>query len=172
MKLLATLTDQSVGTNSTDVFVQQRERHAARAVVLMDGKVALLHAKRDDYYKLAGGGVEEGEDFKTALEREILEEVGATIKVTDELGIIVEQRAKDGLLQISHCYIGNQVGDLAEPNYTEKELAEGFEVVWADDINKAIKLVKNAARNTNGSKFMVARDLLFLETARDVLLGK
>jgi 8-oxo-dGTP diphosphatase len=172
MEKITTLTDQDVGLRTKKEFVQKRERHAARAIVFKAGKVALLHARRDRYYKLPGGGVEDGEDILETLEREILEEVGAQIEVTDEVGIIIEKRAKNGLLQTSHCYIGEKVGKLRKPKFTKSELAEGFEIVWANNIDDAIALVESAHPRSSGGKFMRTRDALLLRAARELILVK
>lgn len=58
------------------------ERRAARAVIFdAAGKVALLHTERLGYWKLPGGGIEEGEDWQQALLREALEEIGYPVKL-------------------------------------------------------------------------------------------
>ena len=68
-------------------------RKIARAVVLSkEGKVAIIHLKRNDifgdydYYELPGGGVNENESFEDAAIREIEEEVGVIAKIIVPLG--------------------------------------------------------------------------------------
>jgi 8-oxo-dGTP pyrophosphatase MutT (NUDIX family) len=68
-------------------------RKAARAVVFdNDNKITILKVANHNYYKLPGGGVEEGEDLAKALEREAMEEIGCKISVTGEIGKIIEHR--------------------------------------------------------------------------------
>jgi 8-oxo-dGTP diphosphatase len=143
-------------------------RHAARAVITdNDGKVALLHARQRDYYKLPGGGVEQNEDIQKALEREIIEEVGCHATVTGELGIVEEWRDFHELHQISHCFVTQLAGDKGTPGFTESEIEEGFEVVWAEDIDSAIGLVESIdiSKADLEVKFMTRRDAAILRVA-------
>lgn len=50
-------------------------RTAVRAILYRDGKILLVQTNNGDY-KFPGGGVENGEELKTALRREIEEETG------------------------------------------------------------------------------------------------
>lgn len=118
-------------------------REASRAIVSDDmGAIALLHVTRDDYYKLPGGGIDAGENPLKALERELLEEIGCRAIVTSELGTVLEQRYYQNMTQISHCFTATVVGEKGEPDYTEKERAAGFEIVWTKNLNEAITLLK------------------------------
>ncbi len=150
---------------------EYKKRFAARAV-LKDaaGRIALLHAAQRNYYKLPGGGVEEGEDMALALARELLEEVGAVAEVTGEIGRVEEWRAYgDGLHQVSDAYTAVVTGAIGEPDFTESELAEGFSVVWAKDVDEAIELVLSAEANADaGVKFMTTRDSAILYRAKEL----
>ena len=68
-------------------------RKATRTVLLNDSnEIALLYVAKDNYHKLPGGGIEEGESIFTALKREVKEEVGANIDILDDIGVIIEYR--------------------------------------------------------------------------------
>lgn len=63
-------------------------RLVARGIILDEtGKVAIHHIYRNDifcdqsYLETPGGGVDEGEDFETALKRECEEEIGYEIEI-------------------------------------------------------------------------------------------
>jgi 8-oxo-dGTP diphosphatase len=169
MNLLKTLRNTDVGLPTAEPFIAQRERFAARAVLMMNGKIALMYAANDNYYKLPGGGIEDGEDERLALTRELLEETGCTAEVIEEIGEIIEERTENGFRQRSVCYLAKQVGDIVEPTLTEREKAAGFEVHWANDINQAIQLVDDGAPENGGSKFMKARDGSFLRAAKPLI---
>ena len=100
MILLRTIKDKDIFPDLNDnEKVPSRHREAARAVVFdFENKVALLHVKKHAYHKLPGGGLEEGEDIKTALEREMMEEIGCQVEVQNEIGEIIEYRNQHDLM--------------------------------------------------------------------------
>lgn len=155
---------QQVDKNNYDY----RKREAARAIVLDNtGRVALLHVGLDEYHKLPGGGIEEGEDIQTALERELQEEIGCKAKVTGEVGEIVEFRDEGKLQQTSYCFMARQIGEKGLPDFTEKELREQFAIVWAESLESAVALVRNDMPKSYAGKFIQKRDLQFLKTAQE-----
>lgn len=166
MKLIKELTNKDVGLKNKKID-EYRVRKAARAVVFdKNGKVAILHASKHGYHKIAGGGIESGENIKIALAREIYEETGCTAVVKDEIGIIIEYRDNIKLLQISYCYIAH-VKKHGEPHFTKSEKDEGFELEWFT-INGALKKFKKDNLATYGAKFMSTRDSLFLKEAQKI----
>ena len=54
-------------------------RPSARCIAIEDGRVAMVHSLKYDYYKFPGGGIEAGEDPVDALLRETAEEAGRQI---------------------------------------------------------------------------------------------
>lgn len=58
---------------------------AARAIIIEDGKVLLMHRDRhgEEYWVFPGGGVEEGEEAIEGLKRECMEEIGVEVKVNN-----------------------------------------------------------------------------------------
>ncbi|MGM9603289.1 MAG: NUDIX domain-containing protein [Faecousia sp.] len=54
-------------------------RPSVRGIILRDGKVAMVHSLKYDYYKFPGGGMEPGESQIDTLIRETLEESGLVV---------------------------------------------------------------------------------------------
>src|SRR5687767_7194485 len=121
MKLLLEIHDSDIFPGSLDLDPSTfRERRAARAIVIDNlGQIALLKVSNQHYHKLPGGGIEAEEDIKQALSRELLEEIGCEAEITSELGEIIEYKNEQLKKQISYCYIGQQIGDIGSPKFTE-----------------------------------------------------
>jgi 8-oxo-dGTP diphosphatase len=169
MKNLLIITEQDIEPGAPIVDTSNfRKREAARAVVTDSaGKVALLHVGLYSYHKLPGGGIDEGEDIPTALERELLEEIGCKAEVTGEVGEIIEYRNQFELEQTSYCFTATQVGEKGKPDFTDKELREQFSIVWADNIDNAITLLEQDEPTNYEGKFIKVRDLALLRAAKD-----
>ncbi|MCF7833888.1 MAG: NUDIX domain-containing protein [Candidatus Pacebacteria bacterium] len=169
MKLLKTIRDIDLGFESPDPDLYI-EREASRAIVFDENNnIALLYSLKDNCHKLPGGGVEEGEDIKQALNREMMEEVGCQITDVKELGIIEEYRNKDSLHQVSHCFIAKLEGKKGEPEFTQSERKAGFQLVWLS-LDDAIKTLDSEKMTEfYRMKFMVTRDLLLLNEAKAYL---
>lgn len=152
-------------------------REAARAVVVDgDKKVALLHVANGDYYKLPGGGIEENEDVPEALERELLEEIGCKAKTIANLGTVREYRFYWKLEQLSYAYIASIIGEKGQPDFTQKEIEDGFEIVWTDNIQQAIQLLEQSIHHepSNSPKsynmtFMRLRDSAIAKKAQPII---
>ena len=166
MKLIRTIHDSDLGMDflAPDDY---KERKAARAIVF-DGEkdVALLHVTKNKYHKLPGGGIEQGEDIKTALRREALEEIGCAIGNIRDLGIIEEYRNKFALHQTSYFFLADVAGEKGTPHLEEGEIADGFKTEWMS-LNDAVKTLEGevGVEDYEG-RFIQARDLTFLKEAR------
>ena len=54
-------------------------RDSARSIIIRNGKIAMIHSLKYDYYKFPGGGIEPGESDIDVLIRETAEEAGLTV---------------------------------------------------------------------------------------------
>lgn len=171
MKLLPTIYDSDLLERAVNTSrVGYRLRTAARAIVYDDANhIALLRVGRDNYYKLPGGGIEDGEDQKQALRRELLEEIGCEAEIIGEVGEIVQYLDQIKLKQTSYCYLAKQIGEKNKPNFTDEELEKGFEIYWANDIDEAIKLLGSSKTNYDSGTSIVKRDLTLLVAAKSMM---
>lgn len=167
MKLLKTIKHSDLfPDDKIEVIGEYKIRKAARAVVFDDeGKIAIIKVANHNYHKLPGGGVEAGDDLASALEREMIEEIGCKILVTGDIGRIVEYRDKWGIRQESFCYIAKLIGEKGQPEFTEVEIADGFEVLWIS-LEEAIEKIRKDNPDDYLGKLVTVRDLCFLEEAK------
>lgn len=143
-------------------------RVTARTVLFdTDRNVALLRGTKPPLYKLPGGGIDLGETITEGLVRECEEETGCAIRVTAELGTIMEYKndfhTGKGIRQLTHAFISEVVGEKHPPVFTPQEIEEGFSLLWLP-YDEALQ--KMQSLDLMGDvKFIRARDLAILEAA-------
>ncbi len=166
MQLLRAIDLDNVSENERETLPL---RQAARAIVLDENKnIALLHVQKGNYYKIPGGGIEPGEDTLVALKRECLEEIGCQVEVDEEIGLIIEYRQKFNVRQESYCFLAHVIGNKGNPSFTEKEQADGFSVIWIP-LEQAIERIKDMETGDYQGKFVILRELTFLQEADKIL---
>lgn len=164
MKLLASIHPEDVDPSSPRFdYTSFKTRPAGRAIIFDGNKICLIHVSTHDYYMLPGGGIE-NEDLRSALTREIMEEVGCEIEVDHEVGRIELFFDHWKQKQVDYCYTAFKIGEDKTASMTDFEESEGFKVVWVENLAEAIKLVEGATPKEGDGKLVQARDLLFLQT--------
>lgn len=165
------ITDESLGlpAGSADETTSAK-REAARGIVFnSEGQIALLFAGRDNYHKLPGGGIEDGEDWRIGFQRESVEEIGCETSIRPlEMGTVTESRSEHQLLQTSYCCIADVVGEMGQPQLTEHEIEVGLKPKWVM-LDEAIELVAKDQPQSYAGKFIQVRDLAFLAQAKALL---
>ncbi|HPF30685.1 MAG TPA: NUDIX domain-containing protein [Candidatus Saccharibacteria bacterium] len=172
MEIIRTITEDDFGRQSMpEKYSIYPVRPGARAVLFDNlSKIALMHVSNHNYYKLPGGGIDEGEDVETGLKRELLEEVGASsIEIISEIGEIDEYRDEWEMKAEHYGFIAKLTGEIVEPSRTEKEIAHGHETVWAKNIDEAIALVESGSPTQYGQEFEKLRELTFLKKVKNIL---
>lgn len=167
MELLKEIKDKELPENESSLKI----REASRAILFDDNNaIPLLFVAKYNFHKLPGGGIEEGEDKVKALVRECLEEVGSEIKVSGEVGKIVEFRSKWDLKQTSYCYYGKIISK-GKPDFTKKELSQGFKIVWLS-LPDAISKIETDKPESYVGSFIQKRDLAFLKKVEQIVQAK
>lgn len=166
MKLLASIhpedVDPSVAPMDYSVF---NARPAGRAIVFDGEKVALIKVSKHNYYMLPGGGLDD-DDIQAGVAREILEELGAEVKLDKEIGSIEVLFDRWQQKQVDYCFTAHLIHANSEKALTDFEVEEGHEIVWAANIDEAIKLVETAIPEQTDGKLVRARDLKFLQVCK------
>ena len=108
MQIIRSITEKDFGrTEHPGDWATYTDRVGARAVLINDeGQIALMHVTNRGYYKLPGGGMDEGETIEETLRRELKEEIGAdSIEILSEIGQIDEYREIWSKKSIHQCFL-------------------------------------------------------------------
>ena len=151
--------------NATVTIISRRT--AVRAIIMEQEKILMVRSDFG-YFKLPGGGVEEGESHAEALLREVAEETGyINCRIGTELGIVSEQRpdhsSEDSYFHMdSHHFLCElSTKDQAEQSLIGYELEEGYLPVWVS-LQEAID-TNNLAYETDKSYVFIPRENFVLE---------
>lgn len=148
-----------------------KQRWSARAVLLDDDdRVALIHSVNRGWYKLPGGGREDGELTREGLVREVTEEAGYEVEVLENLGVCHNVRHEwklDAPAQIYLCRAKKFVGT----HPMEDEIEDGDTLEWFDNFDAAIaalEAVKLDEIGFYGAYFFTRREIDALKRAKQV----
>lgn len=140
-----------------DPKIKIANRYAARAIVIQDNKILMVHTNKGDY-KFPGGGIKKAESHEEALRREVTEETGYIVdQMQEQAGIIVQRNPNQfdtgGIFQMtSYYYFCNVKSDKTEQHLDKYEQDQEFSPVWIDideviAKNEAILTQKNSQIN-------------------------
>ncbi len=134
MKLITLFDDKNYKQRSGIV------REAVRAIIVKDGKVALVKSLKENHYKFPGGGIESNESHIDTLIRETKEETGLIIKTDSikECGFIHEIRKSifndDAFEQKSYYYFAKVADEICEQELSEREKDLKYVLEWVDPV--------------------------------------
>lgn len=149
-------------------------RPSARAIIIQDGKIAVIYSRKNQFYKIPGGGVESGEDNITAMIREVKEEVGLTVKpeTIREFGYVhrIQRGKHEPVFVQDNFYYWCDVENSQElPQYSDAEMREEFVPVFVD-IAKAIRVNEEFVKE-NSLNSMIERELRVLKMVQEKLVN-
>ncbi len=142
-------------------------RPSARAIIIKDNKIYMVHSLVYDYYKFPGGGIEKNESNIDALIRETKEEAGLVV-IKDsikEYGYVHRvKKAKDSgysiFIQDNFYYICDVENNILEQQLDDYENFEKFTLELVDP---------KIAININRNKEHGPKDLDMIEREAKVL---
>lgn len=143
-------------------------RQAARGIILDGENILMLYTERYHDYSIPGGGVDEGEDLRQGLVRELEEETGAKhIDVICEFGLYEEFRPwyKDGFDLVhmeSFCYVCTIHPELGETRLEEHEIQNGMRPLWIN-IHQAIAHNEHTIANSPKKGMSIDRETYLLK---------
>ena len=162
MKLLFEI-DKKNYDNDGKAFI----RPSARAIIIKDNKIYMVHSLVYDYYKFPGGGIENNESTIDALIRETKEEAGLIV-IKDsikEYGYVhrvqkADEPSYSKFIQDNFYYICDVENKILEQQLDDYENFEKFTLELVDP---------KIAINTNRNKEHGPKDLDMIEREAKVL---
>ena len=164
MRLLFEM-DQKDYAHCTHTFT----RHSARSIIIKDGKVAMIHSLKYDYYKFPGGGIENGESPVEAMIRETREEAGLAVipESVREYGYVHRIQRSDYdptecFVQDNYYYLCKAMEQLTSQLLDDYEAQESYTLEYMEPLAAIRKNydVKNSPYN----QLMFVREARVLET--------
>lgn len=113
--------DQTFGVKQNNIIYYVRK--GAYLVVEKNKKFATVKIPKGTF--LIGGGIEEGESFTECIKREVMEEIGYTVKIKEYLGCTESYREHEkwkNLHAIQYYYSGDLIEKVCEPIEKDHEL--------------------------------------------------
>lgn len=161
MRLLFQIDTKDYNPNGTVCF-----RPSVRAIIIENGKVAMVHSEKYNYYKLPGGGIEPGESKEEALMRETLEETGLKI-IPDsikEYGYVLRKqkgKTEDVFIQENYYYFSQVEKKIESQSLEGYEALEKFVLEFVNPA-EAIKTNRNINHGPK-NQIMIESDAKLLE---------
>jgi len=145
------------------------ERPSVRGIILKEGKIALVHSLKYDYYKFPGGGCEKNENHHATLIREVKEETGlavisSSIKEFGMVHRIQKGDFGDTFVQDNFYYFCDVEKEVENQNLDDYENEENFTLEFVS-IEHALNVNYTHPHGeiSNIYKMMIERDSKVLE---------
>lgn len=167
MRQLFEITNTNIQPNGRVVV-----RPSARAIIIRNHQIAMVHSIKYNYYKFPGGGIEPNETHQEALIRETIEEAGLRIVPNSikEFGCV--HRVEEGLnkeydffIQDNYYYLCDVTKEIENQHLDDYESDEQFTLEYIDPI-VAININMNSDHGPK-SILMIQRETKVLQILID-----
>ena len=150
------------------------DRNVVRAICFdNDGFFYFVRAERDDEFgkatliETSGGGVKEGEDLKTAIKRELKEELGAHVKILCKIGVVSDYYNVIYRHNINNYFLCKIVS-FGDKNLTQAE-KENFHLSTLKLTYEEAILEYEKRRDTKIGKLIANREVPVLKRAKEII---
>lgn len=151
-----------------------QDRKIARGIVYdEEGYFYFVRAVRDDDFgkailiETSGGGVEKGEDYLTAIKRELKEELGASVDVICKIGVVSDYYNLIHRHNINNYFLC-KVLSFGEKHLMEDEINSFHLSTLKLTYEEALKEYENRS-NTKVGRLVANRELPILKRAKEIM---
>ena len=136
--------------------------------MIRDGKVAMIHSLKYDYFKFPGGGIENGENPVEAMIRETQEEAGLAVvpESVKEYGYVhrIQRSDKDAtecFIQDNYYYLCRAKDVMVPQQLDDYEAQESYRLEYVEPL---VAIKKNySVKNGPYNRLMFEREARVLE---------
>jgi 8-oxo-dGTP diphosphatase len=124
-------------------------KRVVAALIMRDGKLLVCQRTRHQTmplkWEFPGGKIEEGEQPRDALRRELDEELGIQATIGDELARIQHEYPNGGMVELRFYIVRDYNGELENRIFKDIQWAEPRDLPRFDFLEADLTLVKNLA---------------------------
>jgi 8-oxo-dGTP diphosphatase len=124
-------------------------KRVVAALIMRDGKLLVCQRTRHQTmplkWEFPGGKIEEGEQPRDALRRELDEELGIQATIGDELARIQHEYPNGGMVELRFYIVRDYKGELENRIFKDIQWAEPKDLPRFDFLEADLTLVKNLA---------------------------
>jgi 8-oxo-dGTP diphosphatase len=124
-------------------------KRVVAALIMRDGKLLVCqrtkHQTMPLKWEFPGGKIEEGEQPRDALRRELDEELGIQATIGDELARIQHEYPNGGMVELRFYIVRDYNGELENRIFKDIQWAEPKDLPKFDFLEADLTLVKNLA---------------------------
>lgn len=115
-----------------------------------DGKILICQRKADQplalKWEFPGGKIEEGEEPKAALARELEEELGIKAEIGDEVARLVHTYRSGGQVELAFFRVSRYAGEIRNIIFKDVRWVHRRQLPSFDFLDADVKLVKQIAK--------------------------
>ena len=144
-------------------------RPSVRAIIFRDGKLALVHNGKFDYYMFPGGGIEKGESHEETLIREVKEESGLVVipesirEYGSALRLSRSSHWENTIFEQENYYYKCKVQEeVAATNFDVHEIEEQYSLVFVTP-EEAINKNRNDSHGEEDDAVWIERETRVME---------
>ena len=124
-------------------------KRVVAALIVKDGKLLVCQRTRHQTmplkWEFPGGKIEEGEQPRDALRRELDEELGIVATIGDELARVQHEYPNGGMVELRFYIVRNYLGEIENRIFRDIQWAEPADLPKFDFLEADLTLVKDLA---------------------------
>jgi 8-oxo-dGTP diphosphatase len=124
-------------------------KRVVAALIVQDGKILVCQRTRHQTmplkWEFPGGKIEEGEQPRSALQRELEEELGVNATIGDEVARIRHEYRRGSSVELRFFVVRKYAGELENRIFRDMQWAQPAELLSYDFLEADLKLVSDLA---------------------------